>query len=92
MSVRIATKVEIETEAEVESQKFEFHGTISALDATAKTFVIRGYTVHYVDGIGPNATVFNIGTAPWANGLNVEVKAVLDSNGQLRATEIEADN
>ncbi|NTV85670.1 MAG: hypothetical protein HGA21_02885 [Burkholderiaceae bacterium] len=90
--VVIATKVEIETETEVESEKFEFHGTISALNTTTKTFVVRGYTVRYIDGAGPNATVFDIGTAVWANGLYVEVKAVLDSSGQLLATEIESDN
>lgn len=90
--VVIATKLEIETEAEVESQKFEFHGPVSALDTTAKTFVVRGYTVRYIDGAGPNATVFDIGTALWTNGLYVEVKAVLDNSGQLLATDIESDN
>lgn len=90
--VVIATAIEIKTDDDVESQDFEFHGAVSALDTTAKTFVVRGYTVRYIDGSGPNATAFDLGTALWANGLSVEVKAELDSSGGLLATEIEADD
>ncbi|MDE2418275.1 MAG: hypothetical protein KGN32_10760 [Burkholderiales bacterium] len=89
--VVIAARVAIETDAAVEAEKFEFHGMISALNTTNKTFVIRGYTVRYIDGAGTNATVFDIGTAVWADGLNVEVKAVLDNSGQLLATGIKLD-
>lgn len=85
--VVLATEIDIKTDDEVESQHFEFHGTVSELDTTAKTFVVRGYTLRY-DG----QTVFDIGTAAWADGLSVEVKAVLDNSGHLLATEIEQDH
>lgn len=85
--VVIATEVEIKTDDEVESQGFEFHGAVSELDTTAMTFVVRGYPVRY-DG----QTVFELGTAVWANGLTVEVKAELDNSGQLLATEIDVDD
>lgn len=90
--VVIASEVEVEDESELESQEFEFHGEISALDTTAKTFEIRGYTVRYIDGSGPTATVFELGGADWANGLFAEVKAVIDTNGDLLATRIETDD
>lgn len=88
----IATEIEIETEDDIESQAFEFHGTVSGLDTEAKTFVIRGYTVRYIDGSALDATAFNLGAAAWADGLYVEVKAELDSNGDLLATQIEVDD
>ena len=88
----IATEIEIETEDDIESQAFEFHGTVSGLDTDAKTFVIRGYTVRYIDGSGANATAFDLGTAVWQDGLSVEVKAELDSNGDLLATKVEIDD
>ncbi len=88
----IATEIEIETEDDIESQEFEFHGTVSGLDTDAKTFVIRGYTVRYIDGSGANATAFDLGTAVWQDGLSVEVKAELDSNGDLLATKVEIDD
>lgn len=83
----IATEIEIKTDEDVESQGFEFYGTVSELDASAKTFVVRGYALRY-----DTQTVFDIGSAAWADGLSVEVKAVLDNNGQLLATAIEADD
>jgi hypothetical protein len=85
--VVFATEIDIKTDDEVESQAFEFHGAVSELDTTAKTFVVRGYAVRY-DG----QTAFDIGTALWADGLTVEVKAVLDNSGQLLATEIDVDD
>lgn len=88
----VATDIEIEDESELEAQEFEFHGEISALDTTAKTFVIRGYTIRYNDGSGPDATVFELGGSAWANGLSAEVKAVIDQSGALRATRIETDD
>jgi hypothetical protein len=88
----IATEIEIETEDDIESQEFEFHGTVSSLNIVARTFVIRGYTVRYIDGSGANATEFDLGAAVWQDGLNVEVKAELDSNGDLLATKVEVDD
>lgn len=90
--VVIASEIEIEDEDELDAQEFEFHGSVSELDTVAKTFVIRGYTVRYNDGAGTSATQFDLGGATWANGLFVEVKAVLDNSGQLLATRIEVDD
>ena len=83
--VVVAAAIEVEDEHEVETREYEFHSTVSALDTTARTFVIRGYTVHWDD-----QTHFSLHGRSWANGIRVEVKARLDSSGQLLATKIEA--
>ena len=78
-----ASKVEIESPSESES--FELHGSVSALDATAKTFVVRGLTVSYAGNVE-----FRDGSAAdLANGRNVEVRATLAAGSdQLQATRI----
>ncbi len=43
----IAGKVEIESDDESDGRTFELEGRISALDAAAQTFVVRGVTVSY---------------------------------------------
>lgn len=86
----IATKVEIEDENE--ALEYEFHGAVSALDTVAKTFVIRGYTVRYIDSQAPGATRFKLDGRAWSDGLLAEVKARLDANADLLATEIEAEH
>lgn len=75
----IASEIDIKTDDEVESQAFEFHGAISEL--TASTFVVRGYTIRYDTSFGITLT----------NGLLVEVKAELQLNGDLLASEIEIE-
>ncbi len=82
--VVIAAEIDIKTDDEVESQAFEFHGAISALDTTAQTFVIRGYTVRY-----NGSTTFEPSGTTLADGLYVEVKAELQANGDLLATRVE---
>ena len=84
--VVIATRVTVETEHEREAQGFELHGAISALDATAKTFVLRGVTVSFAD----STVEFRKGTAAdLANGKQVEVKGVRSADGTtLTATRI----
>jgi hypothetical protein len=49
--VVVATTVKIENEAEVENREFELHGTVSNLNTTNKTFVIRGVTVSYAGNV-----------------------------------------
>lgn len=83
--VVVASAIEVEDEHEVETREYEFHSTVSALDTNARTFVIRGYTVHWDD-----QTRFSLHGLSWANGIRVEVKARLDGSGQLLATNIEA--
>jgi hypothetical protein len=88
--VVVATRVTIETEHEFEAAGFELHGTISALDTTAKTFALRGMTVNY----GGSAVEFRKGTvADLANDKKVEVKGLRSSVGTtLNATRISFEN
>jgi hypothetical protein len=87
--VIIATRVSIETEQEREAEGFELHGAISAFDAAAKTFVLRGVTVSF----GANVE-FKKGTAAdLANGKQVEVKGVRSADGTtLVASRISFEN
>ena len=75
----VATRVELEgMHAGDDRNRPELHGTISSLDIAAKTFMVRGVAVHYVSG----TTVFKDGTeANLANGVAVEVKGALSSDG-----------
>jgi hypothetical protein len=84
--VLVATKVELENEKE---ERNELRGTISALDTTAKTFVVRGVKVHY-----SATTVFEDGRdANLANGKEVEVKGTLSADGMsVEASRIEFES
>jgi hypothetical protein len=55
----------------------ELHGTVSALDTTAQTFVVRGITAHY----SGNTSFLRGGASDLANGKAVEVKGRLASDG-----------
>ena len=81
--VLVATKVELEDD---KNEDNELNGAISALNTSAKTFVVRGVTVHY----GPT-TRFDDGTeANLANGKQVEVKGTLSADGMsVEASRIE---
>lgn len=87
--VLIARKVELKDRND--PLKFELHGTISALNTSAKTFVLRGVTVSYSgtvrfrDGIA--ADLSNVGSQA------IEVKGLLSADGtQVNATEIRLDS
>jgi hypothetical protein len=82
-SILVATKVETPSNSDEASRTFEFHGTVSALDATAQTFVLHGLTFQY-----NNST--NIQGVTLANGVSIEVKATR-SSGSWVATEISSD-
>ena len=86
--VLVATKVELEDEHE-DRDRNELHGAISALDTQAKTFVVRGVTVHY-----SATTVFDDGVAAnLANGRQVEVKGSLGADGTtVEASRIEFES
>jgi hypothetical protein len=88
--VVIAREIEIEDDDDIASQEFEFHGAVSVLDQVSRTFVIRGYSVRYIDSPSPGATRFELDGQVWANGLMVKVKARLDASGDLVATKVEA--
>ena len=81
--VLVAKKVGLETESET----YELHGTISGLDTTAQTFVVRGVTVHY-----DSSTRFDeLTVADLANGLAVEVRGVVDGGAVLQASRIKRE-
>ena len=86
--VLVAAKVELEDENE-DRNRIELHGAISALDTQAKTFVVRGVTVHY-----SATTVFEDGVeAGLANGRQVEVKGPLGADGTtVEASRIEFES
>jgi hypothetical protein len=89
--VLVASKVELQRmHMNEDRNRNELHGPISALDTTAKTFVVRGVTVHY----DSTTTVFKDGTeADLANGKEVEVKGTLSADGtSVQAASIEFEN
>lgn len=59
-----------------DSLDVELHGTLSALDTTAKTFVVRGVKVNYAKAQFQNGSASNL-----ANNASVEVKGALASDG-----------
>jgi len=81
-----ATTVKVETHGDRLAEGFELHGAITAVDATAKTFVLRGVTVSY----GATTVEFRKGTATQlAVGVQLEVRGTLTADGtMLQATRI----
>jgi hypothetical protein len=75
--VLVASEVKVENEAEVENQEFEIHGTVTNLNATGKTFVIRGVTVSFA------------GTARFDNGDAAKLAMV---NGTAAIVEVRGTN
>lgn len=68
------------------TSSYEVKGAVSALDASAKTFVVRGVTVNYTTARFDDGTVSDL-----ANGAVVEVKGTV-SAGVLLATEVDFDD
>jgi hypothetical protein len=91
--VVVATEVKTEDENEVEQQEFELHGTVTNLNATAKTFVERGVTVSFAGTVrfdNGDAT-----TLAMVNGTAaiVEVRGTYDAtSNSLIATRITFDH
>ena len=84
--VVVARVVGVDDEHKHDGSRVELHGTISALDATAQTFVVRGVTVSYAGAVD-----FHDGNAATlANGLFVEVRGGFSADGTVvDATRIE---
>jgi len=81
-----ASTVETEGDESSGNSNFELHGTIDAIDTTAKTFRLRGLTVDY------SGTVeYEKGTAAdLAVGRDVDVEGTLSSDGtSIKAHQIE---
>jgi len=87
--VLVATKVEFHKSTTDSQREFEFHGVISSLDTTLKTFALRGSTIDY-----SSATFSSHKSA--ADLLNdvskVEVKGTRSADGtHIMATRIKFD-
>jgi hypothetical protein len=74
--VLVATKVEIEERRDHGRRELELHGDMSNLNATEKTFALRGVTVWF----GGTVEYSNGTEATLANGKRVEVKGVLSTD------------
>jgi len=66
--------------------KYEVKGTISALNSTTKTFVVRGITVNYATARFEDGTVANL-----VNGVSVEAEGVV-SAAVLVATKVDFES
>lgn len=83
--VLVASKVEVEDrQRQDERHRPELHGVVSAFNATAKTFQLRGLTVTY----GASTEFKGMTEAQLRDGFKVEVKGVLAANGTITATRI----
>lgn len=85
--VMVATKVHLEDQSgRGRGEDYELHGSVSALNTSAKTFSLRGLTVSY----SANTTWKDGSESQLANGSRVEVKGDLSSDGAtLTASRIE---
>lgn len=77
--VVVARMVRVDNEHEHDATRVELHGTISALDTTAQTFVVRGVTVSYAG----NVTFVDGTAASLAQGLFVEVRGGFSPDGTV---------
>lgn len=84
--VVIASRVKVEDHSDRRAEGFELHGSITAIDAVAKTFVLRGVTVSFASPV----VDFRKGTAAQlAVGVKLEVRGTLSADGtMLQATRI----
>ena len=84
--VVIATRVKVEDEEDHRGEGFELHGAITAIDTTAKTFMLREVKVSYA---GPGIEYRDGSEALLAVGVRLEVKGRLSAEGTtLRAERI----
>lgn len=83
----VATVVRLEDAHRGQGEDVELHGTISALDTGAGTFVLRGSVVRYT---GPDVAFDHGSASTLANGVHVEVHGDLDTDGRtVQATRID---
>ena len=86
----VATKVELESRhRDDDDRQFRLHGSITAVDATAKTFVLRGVTVSYAGTV-----TYDKGTeAGLVVGAKVEVRGTVGaSRTELAAVRIKFES
>ena len=84
-SVVQASRVELRTDGQLQTEGFEVDGTITALDTVARTFVVRGVVVDYSGSVD-----FRDGTAGDLRvGALVEVRGALAAGGTtLQASRV----
>lgn len=80
--VLIATRVELRSDDRVLSEGIDLRGPMSALNTSARSFMVRGVTVVY--GSAPPLRYDNGGEVDLANSRCVRVRATLDAD-QVRA-------
>lgn len=87
--VASVVKIEDRNRSDDAGNEIELHGSISALDTTAKTFMLRGLTVSYAGSVG-----FERGSASnLVNGVAVEVKGQSSGGGTtVQATRIKFED
>ena len=88
--VIIAQRVQVRTHEEQHVEGFVLHGAVTAIDTTARTFVLREVTVSYGS---PNVEFIRITAAQLVLGVQLEVRGTLSADGtQLQATRIALDD
>ena len=96
--ILMAKEVELEDDEDdaEDMYKFELHGLVTGLDTAAKTFMLRGVKVSYIETTSATATatVFKVGfaLADLANGVKVEVKGTLVDGNKVLATQISRES
>lgn len=96
--ILMAKEVELEDDEDHAKDmfKFELHGLVTGLDTAAKTFMLRGVKVSYIETTSATATatVFKVGfaLADLANGVKVEVKGTLVDGNKVLATQISLES
>ena len=87
--VASVVKIEDRDRGDDAGNEIELHGSISAIDTTAKTFMLRGLTVSYAGSVG-----FERGSASnLVNGVAVEVKGQSSGGGTtVQATRIKFED
>jgi Domain of unknown function (DUF5666) len=91
LGVLVATSVKLDSDARIQTEGFEFKGTITSVNNGAKTLVIRGNTVSYAD---PALRIDNGSLADiLVSNRAVEIKGQLSADGtRLVAQRIKFDN
>ena len=96
--ILMAKEVELEDDEDHAKDmfKFELHGLVSELDKTARTFMLRGVKVSYIETATATATatLFKDGAtlANLANDSKVEVKGTLVDGNRVLATQISRES
>lgn len=81
----VATQVEVQSRSSLETHEFEYHGTVSQLDTTAQSFVLRNRTFFYNSNTQFQGVNWQVNASP-----QVEIKAIR-SNGVWLATSVALD-